>query len=85
MTLDETIKTFEDIAKKHYTEAEETMDTLDMVNLPGLQEKALDHFMIVEANKQIADWLKELKAWREGKIVQSATDNTETIIINTDI
>ena len=35
--------------------------------------------------EQIAEWLRELKAWREGKIVQSATDNTETIIFNTDI
>lgn len=62
--LEETIKTFEDIAKKYYRMAEKTTDTLDMINLPGLEGKALDEFIVAESNKQVAEWLKELKAWR---------------------
>lgn len=33
-------------------------------------------------HRQMADWLRELKSWREAEIVQTATDNTKTLIFN---
>ena len=46
--------------------------------------KKLKRFESYRYNTQLAEWLKELKAWREGKIVQSANVNTETLIFNTE-
>lgn len=33
-------------------------------------------------HRQMADWLRELKSWREAEIVQMATGNTKTLIFN---
>jgi hypothetical protein len=46
--------------------------------------KKLKRFESYRYNTQLAEWLKELKAWREGKLVQSANVNTETLIFNTE-
>ena len=36
-------------------------------------------------HRQLAEWLKELKDWRSGKIVRTANKNTETMIFDADV
>jgi len=34
--------------------------------------------------KQLAEWLKELKDWRSGKIVRTSNETTETMIFESE-
>lgn len=82
MTIDEAIKHCEEVAEEQDMKAGFETDyqtyTMSETEREKCRECANEH-------RQLAEWLRELKAWREGKIVQSATDNTETMIFNTDI
>ena len=64
MTIDEAVDKFETIAKEYAEKIQNNLNVMEMIDLP-LQDESLDYFMIAEANKQVAEWLKELKAYRE--------------------
>lgn len=81
MTLDEAIRRCEEVAEEkelicNVIENEgETWTDSGKTYYDICKKCASEH-------RQIAEWLKELKAWREAEIVQSATDNTKTLIFN---
>lgn len=78
MTLEETIKRFEKLASDY----EFNLD-MHQLNIMKLSVNDIERMKRnAQENRQLAEWLKELKAWREAEIVQTATDNTKTLIFN---
>lgn len=73
MTIDEWIEYAEKRQKDHEYHSRSCRDDKSWVK--HQKEWANEY-------RQLAEWLKELKMWREAKIVQTATDNTETLIFN---
>ena len=82
MTLDEAIIHNENVAE-YFGGLVERYDSTwipaGISNTPIHRNYCID---LAQEGRQTAEWLKELKMWREAKIVQTATDNTETIIFN---
>ena len=76
MKLDEKIKYFDDLALTQYE--------LGIKYEEETENYAICMSFANEAH-QLATWLKELKQWREAKVVQTATENTETLIFNDEI
>lgn len=81
MTIDECINHCEEVAEEkesicNVIENEgETWTDSGKIYYDVCKKCASEH-------RQLAEWLKELKAWREAEIVQTATDNTKTLIFN---
>lgn len=63
MTLEEAVDKFETIAKEYAEKLQKNLNVMEMIDLP-LQDESLDYFMTAEANKQVAEWLKELKKYK---------------------
>lgn len=66
MTLEEAIKHCEDVAEKAEVDA-------NYINLFGEKPDELGRTLVscircAEEHRQLADWLKELKMWREGRL-----------------
>lgn len=73
MTLEEAIKHEEEVVQEIHYEYQECVAVHNMEGAKNCRKYAEEH-------KQLAEWLKELKNWREGIIVRMANDNTETLI-----
>lgn len=88
MKLDETIKLFEKIAKEYAEKSKATVDVMEMVNL-SILDKALNEFIVAETNKQVAEWLRELKAYKKVRRILSqnriATDIYGDVVLWDDI
>lgn len=62
MTLDEAIKHAEDVAEEKFDSA---VCILDKTNSDVALSKALECKKCAEEHRQLAEWLKELKRYRE--------------------
>ena len=71
MTIDEAIKHAEETADNLEREAE-CIRSWGKEN--DTKQGAINCEKCAEEHRQLAEWLKELKDWRSGKIVRTATE-----------
>lgn len=80
MTIDEAIKYHEEKAEE--LERNAKLHQRPDKDIKGSGKRYLSCLECAKEHRQLAEWLKELKSWREAEIVQMATDNTKTLIFN---